>query len=132
MTSKIKWGIYFELEYKVMQVIRSYMNSHNMKYFLEHDGWASDSKIDLNELSDYVREQTEFNLTFDYENLCEIKNDEFEKETTISHSIPLCSGSHKITEFPKTNKKQPLTKAEQNRRAYLKRKQKDENIKRNT
>lgn len=69
ITSRQKWNVYFELERCVLNSVRNYLEDKSMRYFLEHDGWSCDSEIDQNELRDYVRNQTGFDLIFDYENL---------------------------------------------------------------
>jgi hypothetical protein len=67
ISSREKWTRYFELERQVLNQVVDYMRSNSMSYFLEHDGWASDSEIDLNELSDYVFENSGFRVIFERE-----------------------------------------------------------------
>jgi hypothetical protein len=69
ITSKQKWGVYFELERSVINSVRTYLDDKNYRYFLLHDGWCCDNELDLNELIDFVRIHTGYDLKFDYENL---------------------------------------------------------------
>lgn len=67
ITSKQKWHLYFELERRVIDSVRTYMEERSIKYFLIHDGWSCNKEIDRNELNDYVRTTTGFALTFDHD-----------------------------------------------------------------
>jgi len=67
ITARQKWLLYFELERRVIDSVRTYLSERNIKHFLIHDGWSCDQEIDRDELSEYVRDQTGFVLTFDYE-----------------------------------------------------------------
>lgn len=66
ITSRQKWHLYFQLERRVMSCVRTYLDKQSMRYFLEHDGWTCESAIDTNSLRICVREQTGFDLNFDY------------------------------------------------------------------
>jgi hypothetical protein len=66
VNSKQKWHLYFELERQVINSVRTYMEERSIRYFLIHDGWSSSSEIDRDELSDYVRTTTGFDLQFDH------------------------------------------------------------------
>lgn len=63
--AKAKWNIYFRLERKIIEEVKSYMNEINSHYFLEHDGFTSQKDIDAEDLSLYVKLNTGFDLTFD-------------------------------------------------------------------
>jgi hypothetical protein len=67
ISSREKWMRYFELERVVLNSIVDYMKSNEMTYFLEHDGWACDSEIDLSELEGYVYERTGYCVRFEKE-----------------------------------------------------------------
>jgi hypothetical protein len=69
VTSKQKWQVYFELERRVLNSIRDYLEEKQAKYFLEHDGWSCNEEINQIELRDYVKEQTGFVLKFDYKKI---------------------------------------------------------------
>lgn len=62
MTSKRKWGVYFQLEQRVMSVVRSHLESTNNKYFLEHDGWTSLRAIDESAVEQLIKESTGFTV----------------------------------------------------------------------
>ena len=66
ITSKQKWHLYFELERRVIDSVRTYLDLRSIKYFLIHDGWSCDREIDRDELNEFVRDQTDFDLSFDY------------------------------------------------------------------
>ena len=47
--------------------MRDYLDQIEAKYFLIHDGWMCDREIDRDELIEYVRNQTGFDVRFEYE-----------------------------------------------------------------
>lgn len=65
INARQKWHLYFELERSVISQVRSYLDEKSVRYFLLHDGWSCDSEIDVNELNDYVRSRTGFDLKFE-------------------------------------------------------------------
>jgi hypothetical protein len=67
ITSRQKWLLYFELERSVIDSVRTYLSERSIRHFLIHDGWSCDQEINQIELSEYVRDQTGFVLTFDYD-----------------------------------------------------------------
>jgi len=73
ITSKQKWNLYFELERRVIDSVRTYLDQRSIKYFLIHDGWTCDREIDKEELRDFVRENTGFNLSFEYTKITNIQ-----------------------------------------------------------
>nr|WP_315248259.1 hypothetical protein [uncultured Duganella sp.] len=62
LSSKQKWGRYFDLERKVLNAVRTYLDKNGFKYFLEHDGWRTDKEVNIVELQAYVELQTEFRI----------------------------------------------------------------------
>jgi hypothetical protein len=64
LTSKKKWNLYFELERKVLNEVRHYLQLTNNSHFLEHDGFITQDQVDMDELCDFVYQTTNFNLTF--------------------------------------------------------------------
>lgn len=66
INARQKWLLYFELERRVIDSVRCYLDERSIKYFLIHDGWTCANQIDERELSDYVREQTGFDVKFEY------------------------------------------------------------------
>lgn len=66
INSRQKWNLYFELERSVIDSVRSYLDMKSIRYFLIHDGWSCDKEIDREELNDFVRNQTGFDLMFEY------------------------------------------------------------------
>jgi hypothetical protein len=73
ITCKQKWNLYFELERSAMNSIRTYLDEKSIRYFLIHDGWTCDREIDREELREYVRNRTGFDLKFDYEKITNIQ-----------------------------------------------------------
>jgi hypothetical protein len=67
VTARQKWHLYFELERRVINAVRVYLEERSVRYFLVHDGWYSDREIDRDELRKFVYERTGFKLNFDYE-----------------------------------------------------------------
>jgi len=67
INSKQKWARYFDLERTILNSVVNYLTSHQYHYFLEHDGWACDHLILVNDLSDYVFEQTGYRVVFEQE-----------------------------------------------------------------
>ena len=66
ITCKEKWSVYFELERSVLNEISRYLIDKNYRHFLMHDGWSCDVELDQNELRDYVRDQTGYDLKFEH------------------------------------------------------------------
>jgi hypothetical protein len=67
LNSKRKWGCYFRLERKVLDVVRTYLTRTNNPHFLEHDGWRTKNPVNKQELIEFITEQTGFNLNLDGE-----------------------------------------------------------------
>ena len=61
---RTKWNIYFQLERLVLDQVIEYCKEIGANYFLEHDGFRTDKKIDTADLSLYIREGIDYNLTF--------------------------------------------------------------------
>jgi len=61
---KDKWNIYFKLERKVLNEIRIYLDVRNIKYFLEHDGFRTNTRVDILDLSEYIYKELGFELIF--------------------------------------------------------------------
>jgi hypothetical protein len=57
-TTKQKWTIYFQEERAVLNAVESYMKKHNIRYFLEHDGWYADHAIDRDQLRAHIESRT--------------------------------------------------------------------------
>jgi hypothetical protein len=67
INSKQKWNKYFELERRVLDTVVAYLNATENKHFCEHDGWTCERAVDVDELGEYVRERTGFNISLNYE-----------------------------------------------------------------
>lgn len=61
---RAKWNIYFKLERMVLNEVIAYCREIKCNYFLEHDGFRTDKKIDTEDLSLYINEGTGYNLQF--------------------------------------------------------------------
>ncbi len=57
-----KWGIYYNLEKRVMNVIYTKLDEMNIAYFNEHDGFRTKVELDLNEIEKEIEEKTEFKI----------------------------------------------------------------------
>lgn len=57
-----KWGIYFNLEKIIMNVIYSDMKKNNVCYFNEHDGFRTKVMIDVCKLEEMIRTETGFSI----------------------------------------------------------------------
>ena len=66
ISSRQKWMLYFELERSVLDSVRAYMKQHDIKSFLEHDGWTCDQAIDQEELTKWIEESTGFCVQLEY------------------------------------------------------------------
>lgn len=69
ITSSMKWGLYFRLERKMLRVIEKYLKSTGCRYFLEHDGWATDQDIDIEFLSQKLFDELETLLVIEKDDL---------------------------------------------------------------
>jgi hypothetical protein len=65
ISSRQKWGVYFDLERQVLNEIREFLCERGIRHFLEHDGWSCDREIDLTELQERILERTGFQLEFE-------------------------------------------------------------------
>lgn len=65
ISNKQKAGVYFDLERKVLNASRNYLDRTNNKYFLEHDGFACEKEVNLDELSKWVKLHTGFLIKLD-------------------------------------------------------------------
>ena len=66
ITSKQKWNVYFELERVILNSVRTYLDMNSVRYLLIHDGWTCDREIDREELENYVRDYTGYEIKFEY------------------------------------------------------------------
>lgn len=62
ISSKQKWGLYFDLERKILDVVRKYLTEIGNAHFLEHDGWTCVNEIDELSLRSYIKSQTGFDI----------------------------------------------------------------------
>jgi len=67
VSCKQKWIVYFDLERQVLNSVKEYLDMNSMRYFLEHDGWSCDKEINQEDLCEFIRNRTGFNLKLDYE-----------------------------------------------------------------
>ena len=61
-----KWNVYFELERQIIDQVRVYLNDKSIRHFLIHDGWTCEREIDKDDLRDYLRDKTGYEIAFDY------------------------------------------------------------------
>jgi hypothetical protein len=66
MSSKNKWGVYFNLERTVLNLVRQYLTNTNNPHFLEHDGWSTANPINQQELLAYIKETTGYTIALDF------------------------------------------------------------------
>ena len=74
LSSKKKWQLYFELERQVLNEVQNYLRLTKNRYFLEHDGWATEHQINEHELNQYIKDSLEFDVKFKMEHLENIKS----------------------------------------------------------
>jgi hypothetical protein len=60
--AKSKWNIYFQLERRILEEVKTYMKEIDSKYFLEHDGFTSQKEINPQDLSWWIEAGTDFKL----------------------------------------------------------------------
>lgn len=65
LSSKQKWGRYFELERVVQSSIRRYLESIDNAYFLEHDGWCCKEPVECDSLVEWVYQDTGYYIRID-------------------------------------------------------------------
>ena len=65
MTPKAKWNLYFKIERRILDFIRCYLETEDHKVFLEHDGFTTDTEVNINELTEYIYQNTDYDLLFD-------------------------------------------------------------------
>jgi hypothetical protein len=69
ISGKQKTALYRELERVVLDQVTNYLIETDNKYFLEHDGWTTAQPVDTDSLRNYIKNNTGFDLEFDYESL---------------------------------------------------------------
>lgn len=65
ISSRQKWGVYFDLERQVLNEIRAFLCETHNRHFLEHDGWSCADPVDLETLRERIKENTGFRLEFE-------------------------------------------------------------------
>lgn len=65
ISSRQKWGVYFDLERQVLNEVREFLCESNNRHFLEHDGWSCEHELDLTKLQQRIFERTGFRLEFE-------------------------------------------------------------------
>ena len=71
--SKDRWHLYFQQERCVMSAVIQYLkrqrhiSNRPVRYFLEHDGWRSDTPVELYALSLWVKNKTGYDIKFSEE-----------------------------------------------------------------
>jgi hypothetical protein len=88
LSSKKKWQLYFELERQVLNETQNYLRLTKNRYFLEHDGWATEHQINEHELNQYNKDSLGFDVKFKMEHLENIKS-----LTTTTPSMLLLYGN---------------------------------------
>jgi hypothetical protein len=85
---KDKWNIYFQLERRVLNEIRSYLSVVGSKCFLEHDGFRTTQKIDTIDLQHWIAGGTGYNVL--------IVEKCYTKQHTIEYNITNSNQSKKV------------------------------------
>lgn len=65
ISNKQKANVYFDLERKVLDASRTYLDNTNNKYFLEHDGFVCGNEVNKEELCQWVYMNTGFKIKLD-------------------------------------------------------------------
>jgi len=74
ISSKQKWGVYFDLERQVLNSVRDYLVATSNKHFLEHDGWSCASELDQVALQQWICDKTGFVVEIELERSLERSN----------------------------------------------------------
>ena len=67
ISSRQKWNLYFDLERQVLNAVKEYLDKTGNKYFLEHDGWSTQSEVNQQELIEWIHQKTGFIIQLDME-----------------------------------------------------------------
>jgi hypothetical protein len=70
VSSRQKWGVYFDLERQVLNEIRAFLRETQNKHFLEHDGWSCQREIDRKILCERIEKNTGFVIQIDLSDQC--------------------------------------------------------------
>ena len=63
ISSKQKSNIYFQLERQILDAVIEFMDSTgDIKYFLEHDGWSCNKKLDNELLTKWIKDKTGYDI----------------------------------------------------------------------
>ena len=69
LTCRDKWMCYFKQERVVMDAITDYLDSKGYSYFIEHDGFVTNKKVNLQQLHKAVKDATMYRIYFDFDEL---------------------------------------------------------------
>ena len=61
--AKVKWGIYFKLERKVLSVIMRELDNQGLQYFTEHDGFRTNAPANLPAIEQAIFNSTKLKLS---------------------------------------------------------------------
>jgi len=67
LTSRYRAEIYRREEASIGKIIRRHLSKRKIQYFWIHDGWMSQQGVNVLELTDQIRQQTGYELKFDYQ-----------------------------------------------------------------
>jgi hypothetical protein len=70
VSSRQKWGVYFDLERQVLNEICAFLRETQNKHFLEHDGWSCQREIDREILCERIQKTTGFTIKIDLSAQC--------------------------------------------------------------
>jgi hypothetical protein len=62
ISSRQKWGVYFDIERTVLNAVSDYLDSYDNGHFLEHDGWSCEDVVDTVAASAYIKAATGFEI----------------------------------------------------------------------
>lgn len=66
VSSTEKWRVYFDMERRVLDSVARYLELTDNACFLEHDGWTCREEVNDQELRDYVRLRTGFDISIEH------------------------------------------------------------------
>lgn len=69
ISSSMRWGLYFRLEREMLKVIETHLKTLGIRYFLEHDGWATDVPIDVELLKSEIVSAMQTHVSIEMEDL---------------------------------------------------------------
>lgn len=102
ISSRQRWGRYFDLERQVLNAIKKFLKKTDNKHFTEHDGWACERQVDEVALKAFIKSETGFDVNFSKEELVretvKSERDTLLRMASVTSSVLSFANAHSDTD----------------------------------